>query len=909
MANLGEVFVESHVDNKAVYPELKRGVEEAGQKVEKEDDFGGFVKAANKAGSRAGKEFGDGFIRDSEGRLRTLDGRFAKEGEKAGDAFGDGVEKKSKSRIQRLGKLLAPAWARTIAVWVAILTPAAANLLSVILPAVGVIGLIIPAALGAAASLVVLKLAFKDVGTAIKDIGTAKFNDDLKKLAPAARDFVKQIAKFKPAFHDFQQEIQQGFFSGLGIKVVGQLNKVLKGINVQVEAIAYNLGRIGAAFGDFITKSNVIKKLNTIFGNFNDVLFYGQSILSRIVDIILTIGATASQYLPGLAKNLAIALDKFDHFLNISAKNGNLKKFFDTSLAAFGQLWSIITSVYRVFSDLITAAGAAGGGGGIINLLKGIADVFDRLKDSGALVSLFETFNQVFSTLGQVIEPLIEPISQLVLAVGTSLRDALKNATPALVDLAKNGIAPLITSLVPFIPALTDFLVRVLVPALQFIADHPEIVKNLALAAVAIKAIAIATRLWAAAQAVLDVALDANPIGVFIITLVALGTLLYSIYVNTRKIIDAFLHPSERTPFFQDIIDTFNKIKTAIADFVTKTIPQVATTVKNFFTQTIPNAISTGLTALGNFFTQTLPNFFLVTLPNLLAQVPGLITTAIKNIFNAALIAVGIGIGLLVKAFVDFIPRLALWAQELTVDFTHWVIGWWNAAKEKTLEGIDALLSFLRQLPSRALTALVSLGPVLGNLFRQAFEAAKSKVEAGIANIITLIRGIPGKVTAFGGKIYDAGVTIIKKLLDGLAHPGGVINSVGDKVISALKSALNAVIRQVNKGINKVNSAIPFGSPVPTIPLLAKGALITKPTLAVIGEGGAPEVVLPTNDPKRAQQLLDESGLSAHLESPAPDVYVLVQIGDEVIEAKVDRKIASNNAAMAFAANVGTRAA
>jgi len=205
MANLGEVFVESHVDNKAVYPELKRGVEEAGQKVEKEDDFGGFVKAANKAGSRAGKEFGDGFIRDSEGRLRTLDGRFAKEGEKAGDAFGDGVEKKSKSRIQRLGKLLAPAWARTIAVWVAILTPAAANLLSVILPAVGVIGLIIPAALGAAASLVVLKLAFKDVGTAIKDIGTDKFNDDLKKLAPAARDFVKQIAKFKPAFHDFQQ--------------------------------------------------------------------------------------------------------------------------------------------------------------------------------------------------------------------------------------------------------------------------------------------------------------------------------------------------------------------------------------------------------------------------------------------------------------------------------------------------------------------------------------------------------------------------------------------------------------------------------------------------------------------------------------------------------------------------------
>ena len=72
MANLGEVFVESHVDNKAVYPELKRGVEEAGQKVEKEDDFGGFVKAANKAGSRAGKEFGDGFMAGDPAALATF---------------------------------------------------------------------------------------------------------------------------------------------------------------------------------------------------------------------------------------------------------------------------------------------------------------------------------------------------------------------------------------------------------------------------------------------------------------------------------------------------------------------------------------------------------------------------------------------------------------------------------------------------------------------------------------------------------------------------------------------------------------------------------------------------------------------------------------------------------------------
>ncbi|MGW0086561.1 hypothetical protein [Streptomyces sp. NPDC003393] len=45
------------------------------------------------------------------------------------------------------------------------------------------------------------------------------------------------------------------------------------------------------------------------------------------------------------------------------------------------------------------------------------------------------------------------------------------------------------------------------------------------------------------------------------------------------------------------------------------------------------------------------------------------------------------------------------------------------------------------------------------------------------------------------------------------------------------------------------------------IPGLADGGIVTSPTLAVIGEGDGPEVVIPLTKPKRAKQLAEASGL------------------------------------------------
>ena len=73
-----------------------------------------------------------------------------------------------------------------------------------------------------------------------------------------------------------------------------------------------------------------------------------------------------------------------------------------------------------------------------------------------------------------------------------------------------------------------------------------------------------------------------------------------------------------------------------------------------------------------------------------------------------------------------------------------------------------------------------------------------------------------------------------------------------------IKAPLNAVISLVNKAfeaIGGINISIPdwvpglggkeFGFNLPQIPMLAKGGVVTAPTMAMIGEGSEPEAVLP----------------------------------------------------------------
>lgn len=141
--------------------------------------------------------------------------------------------------------------------------------------------------------------------------------------------------------------------------------------------------------------------------------------------------------------------------------------------------------------------------------------------------------------------------------------------------------------------------------------------------------------------------------------------------------------------------------------------------------------------------------------------------------------------------------------------------------------------------------------------FNEGLETLKSWWEAAwqfMADHVGIIMGILFAVATGGMSL------IIGWFIDNREKIVGALASVWDNVKeraigafngikSAIQSTMSFIISKVNKfigGVNKVLSKVPgLDLTLPTIPQLAEGGIVTKPTLAMIGEGGQSEAVVP----------------------------------------------------------------
>ena len=81
---------------------------------------------------------------------------------------------------------------------------------------------------------------------------------------------------------------------------------------------------------------------------------------------------------------------------------------------------------------------------------------------------------------------------------------------------------------------------------------------------------------------------------------------------------------------------------------------------------------------------------------------------------------------------------------------------------------------------------------------------------------------------------------------------GEVVSGVLEGIKNGFKTSINFIINGINTVINALNSVARKGGSalgmsvisIPTIPQLASGGIVNRPTLAMIGEAG-PEAVLP----------------------------------------------------------------
>jgi hypothetical protein len=145
------------------------------------------------------------------------------------------------------------------------------------------------------------------------------------------------------------------------------------------------------------------------------------------------------------------------------------------------------------------------------------------------------------------------------------------------------------------------------------------------------------------------------------------------------------------------------------------------------------------------------------------------------------------------------------------------------------------------------------------------------KIDGFAAALVTKVVGIAKDIKEIGSKI-------IGYIGDGLEAGATALANIVKGAINVVIDALNVGVSAINKAIGGINKVNPFDDipSVPKIPRLAKGGIVTQPTLALIGEAG-PEAVVPLN---RAGGM---GGITINIEAglvSTPD-----QVGQQIIEA------------------------
>lgn len=181
----------------------------------------------------------------------------------------------------------------------------------------------------------------------------------------------------------------------------------------------------------------------------------------------------------------------------------------------------------------------------------------------------------------------------------------------------------------------------------------------------------------------------------------------------------------------------------------------------------------------------------------------------------------------------------------------------WDTVKAKAGElgaKISAIWASIDGAVSAAISAISERFPLLGAVLAGVWTSIQdcwTNIQAVFSNIISFIDNV------FSGNWSAAWQNIV-----------AIFGNVFGLIVNLAKVPINAVISAINWVLSKINSisvTIPdwvpgvggktLGFHLPTIPALAAGGVATAPTLAMIGEGGEPEAVLPLS---KLAALLDE---------------------------------------------------
>jgi len=242
------------------------------------------------------------------------------------------------------------------------------------------------------------------------------------------------------------------------------------------------------------------------------------------------------------------------------------------------------------------------------------------------------------------------------------------------------------------------------------------------------------------------------------------------------------------------------------------------------------------------------------------------ITTAAQWLWNAALTANPIGI---VVVAIGALVAAIVWAYnnvdwfKTGIDAMGAAFVWlWDKILKPYIEAFVAVWSWMwSNVIKPVVDFIVAYFKLMGDVWlwvwqnvlyptiqavATAFTWWKDRVAANFDLVKAIISGAVDTIKSNFQTVLD----FFKAAPDKI---GGFFSGIGETIKNAFKGAFNSIAKMWNGSVGKLSFKAPDWVPtiggkgwdVPDIPLLAEGGIVTKPTLAMVGEGPESEAVIP----------------------------------------------------------------
>jgi hypothetical protein len=358
----------------------------------------------------------------------------------------------------------------------------------------------------AAVGMVTVKLATMGFGAAIKNANPKKLSAELKALSPNARATALAISAIKPQLHALQQGVQNQFFAGMAKDIKPLAHDYLPLLRQNLGLIGGSLGGVIKGFAGFLKTPTAVRLVTSTLVDVSLAFRYLRIAMAPVGPAIVRIVAVSASFLPRLAAGLGVVTAHFGAFITRVSASGQLSDWIQRGLTAVVALGHGFEAVGHLVATFIT--GLSGSSGGI----------------SGFFAQIKAGSNAVTAVLPHVLAAVVAlapAFVNLVQASGGSFASTLKLGADAAIALAPS-LNAVTHALIPIAPILGKVVPLVFLGA--------KALQGWTILTKVIEGVVLLTK----AMFGLDVALDANVIGLVVIALAALSVGLVIAYKRSQ---------------------------------------------------------------------------------------------------------------------------------------------------------------------------------------------------------------------------------------------------------------------------------------------------------------------------------------------------------------------------------------